>query len=247
MLPVLFSTLSWAQSNICQTPTPNVPNEARAELLRIQAEERARQEAARVTWTANIIPLKNVVSADSLRVLCIFGIEVAPQAAQRLVAVRAPKELMPAVEEALKRLDIPQPVAKNVEITGYLLLVSEESEPTLMPVPASLQGVVTQLKSILPNGNIYLADTVVMRGTVGNSITVSGNTTLTANAIGLRDGTPPTVRLEGFQGIAGNARFNTAVEIPVGSQVVVGKATATPPGTNKSKAVVLVMTAKLLD
>ena len=235
-----------AQSNICQPPTPSVPNEARAELARIQAEERSRQELARANWTASIFPLKNVVSADSLRVLCIFGIEVAPQPAQRLVAIRAPKELIPAVEEALKRLDVPLPAAKNVELTGYVLVVSEESDPTLMPVPAVLDAVAAQLKSILPRGNLYLADTVVTRGIVGNSINVNGNTNLSA-FLSMREGTPPVIRLEGFDGYMINARFRTAVDIPVGSQVVVGKATTTPQGTSKSKAVVLVMSAKLLD
>src|SRR5436190_16665814 len=106
---VSFSAALFAQNNICQAAMPSVPDASRAELARIQAEERARLEMARANWTATIVPLKNAVSSETLKVLCIFGIEVAPQPAQRLVAIRAPKELMMAVEDAIKRLDVASP------------------------------------------------------------------------------------------------------------------------------------------
>jgi hypothetical protein len=236
-----------AQSNICQASAPSVPTEARIELARIQAEERSRQEMTRAGWTAAILPVKNLISTDSLKALCIFGIEVVPQAAQRLVAVRAPKEMMPAIEEALKRLDVPPAAARSVEITAYVLVVSEVTDPSLMPLPAVLQPVANQLRSILPNGTLFLADTVVTRTAAGAPINTQGVTTLIAN-VSLSDGTPPVVKLAGMNAVyatqGGRVSFSTSVDVPVGTQVVVGKSTVFG---KPAQPVVLVISAKVID
>jgi hypothetical protein len=242
--------VSAAQSDLCLPGLPHVPDVAKAEQLRIQAEERKEREAERRSWEVRMFTVKNAVPDKALNALCIFRIEVISQPALRLVQIRAPKELMTAIEDALKRLDVSTPAAKSVDLTGYVLVVSETPDPTLMPVPASLQAVVTQLKSILPEGNVYLFDTIVTRGTVGSPVNVRGTTTQMNAIINLREGTPPVVRLDGFSSQTHNAMFNTAVDIPVGSQVIVGKTTATAPASpagNKPRAVVLVMTAKILD
>ena len=102
---------------------------------------------------------------------------------------------------------------------------------------------VTQLKSLLPNGNVYLADTIVTRGTAGNIVSVQGESMMNA-MIQVREGTPSVVRLDNFNVRTNNASFNTSVDVPVGTQVVVGKATSSD---SKKRAVILVMTAKLLE
>jgi hypothetical protein len=234
-----------AQTNICQASSPTVPAESRAELARVQAEERSRQEMARANWTATILPVTNLFTANSFQALCIFGIEVSPQPAQRVIAIRAPKELMPAIAEAFKRLDVPAPplpVMKSVELTAYVLVMADVAEPGLMPIPAELQAVANQLKSVLPAGTVYLADTVVARGIDRQFVRVNGGTSLGAT-VNVREGTPPVVRLDNLAVQTNSADFQTNIDIPVGIQVVVGKATS----REKKKPVVLVITAKLLN
>jgi hypothetical protein len=255
LFAILIGSLSpalFAQSDICEPPMPSVPQELRGQLLQLQAEERARRAAERSSWVASILPVKYATSTNSLRPLCIFGIEVAPQPTMKLVGIRAPKELMPAIEEALKRLDVALPVAKSIELTAYILVVAETPLPGLQPIPATLQSVANQLKSILPNGTLYLADTAVGRGIEGQTLHVTGTTNMTTTPT-IREGADPVVHLERlnvstdryFQASpAYGAAFATNVDVPVGGQVVVGKATAT---SDKRNPVVLVMTARILD
>src|SRR5688572_14856494 len=96
-----------AQADLCIPGSPTVPAEARAEQLRIEASERAQRESDRRAWQVLLYNAKNLLPDTTLRALCIFRVEVTNQPALRLVQVRAPKELMSAVEDALKRLDVP--------------------------------------------------------------------------------------------------------------------------------------------
>src|SRR5262245_55281867 len=105
LLAALPSVLS-AQSDICQQPLTGG--------LADDAVERARLEMARADWTVSFVPVKFATTDTALKPLCIFGIEVVPHTTLKLVGLRAPKTLMPAIEEAMKRLDVPQPVARSV-------------------------------------------------------------------------------------------------------------------------------------
>lgn len=239
-----------AQGDICQESVPSVAPEARLQLLEAQRAERARLEELRRNWVVSIVPVKNAPSTSALQPLCIFNIEVVPHLATKLVAIRAPKELMPAVEEALKRLDVPVRAPRTAELTAYVLISTDSSRPGLMPVPQELQSVASQLKNVLAGGTLYLADTVIARSLENTRMVLSGNTGLDAQ-MSIRDGTPPTVRLQNLRvnisndSNRGPANFNTDIEVPVGAFVVVGKATR--QSSSGGEAAILVMTAKVFD
>ena len=99
----------FAQSDICSNlPTvgsPGTPAEVIVEQMRQRSAMQLSQEQQRVSWTSKLIPLKNNVSNSTLMALCIFHAEIVPQAALHLLSVRAPQELMSAIEDAVKRLD----------------------------------------------------------------------------------------------------------------------------------------------
>ena len=109
LLLMLLPAMGSAQSDICIPGLPSVPNEAKAEQLRIDAAERTQREMDRRGWDVRMFTLKNALTNDALRALCIFRIEVVNQPALHLVQVRSPKspELMAAIEDAVKRLDVP--------------------------------------------------------------------------------------------------------------------------------------------
>jgi hypothetical protein len=239
---MFIPAVSMAQSDLCTPSLPSVPNEAKAEQLRIQAQERMSREVERRDWEVKMITVKNAVPDRNLNALCIFRIEVVSQPALRLVQVRAPKELMAAVEDALKRLDVPPPplpAVKSVELTAYVLVMADAPEPGLMPLPTELQSVANQVKNILPGGTLYLADTVVARGVDNQRLSINGGTSLSAS-VSVREN---LVRLDNLSVETNTANFQTSIDIPVGTQVVVGKATS----REKKKPVILVITAKLLN
>ena len=273
ILLMLLPGIGRAQSDLCVRPLPNVPNEARAEQLRIEAAERTQREIDRRGWEVKNFPVKNItISNNPLSALCILRVEVVFQPQLRLVQIRAPKELMAEVEDAIKRLDVPlpppepirAPVVKDVELTAFVIVALDSPDPNRQPIPASLQSVANQLKSLLPNGTLYLEDTVVGRGKDQSSLLVGGNTDLYSTQISIMNsngvsyaafgnpgGGPLVIRLNGFQAstkdVRGEtiAKFATNLDVPVGTQVVLGRVTPSKPST--VRAVMIVMSGKVLD
>jgi len=247
---------AFAQSDLCVRSSEPVPSEARADQLKIEAAERAQRESERHAWEIKMFTIKNAISNSTLQALCIFRIEVVNQPALHMVQVRAPKELMSAVEDAIKRFDVPPPVqvVKSIELTGYLLVALDMPDPKFQPLPATLRPVGDQLAGILPsNATLVLADTIVLRGLDRQSLNASGFIDFNINSASIRDGSGMSVvHLQQLlvryviDGASGNqVRLETNIDIPPNAQVVVGKATPSRPGP--IRAVVLVMTAKTLD
>jgi hypothetical protein len=211
--------------------------------------ERGGREAERRSWEVRMFDVKNVIPDANLQALCIFRIEVVNQPALQMVQVRAPKELLTAIEDAVKRLDRPSPAAPSIELIGYVLVVVEASDPKYTPkyspLPASLKSVGTQLANILPSDTtLFLADTVVARGLDRTQFSVTGGTTLraTPSVRAVPGGT--VVHLEDLLLSFNFVNFSTDIDIPLNTQVVVGKGTP-GGGSAQVKAVVLVMTAKV--
>jgi hypothetical protein len=216
-----------------------------------------RPETERRSWDVKMFSVKNDIPANNLRALCIFRIEVVSQSALRMVQVRAPKEFMAAIEDVLKRMDVPAPVAKNVELTAYVLAARGPYAPTVQgapdggyvpkPLPAPLQPVATQLKTLIPDAVIYLADILSVRATVGQKVSAGTfpGTSLEAN-VSIRAETPEVVRLDNLQvqSTSNGGSFSTNLDVPLGAHVVVGKSSS---GIASNRAVVIVLTAKLLE
>jgi len=252
-----------AMADICvSSPAPEKSDQARAEQLRLQAVERAQRESDRRDWEVKMFKVKDLLddrwSTDNYRSLCIFRVEVVLQPTLKVVQIRAPKELMPTIEAAIKGLDMPAPPppppyapprAKSVEVTAYILVAAGTADPKWMPVPRELQSVAEQLKGILPNDPIYLADTVIGRGRENEKIEVSGDTRL-IGVIRIRAGDKPVIGIDGLHVESNGGGFTTAVDVPVGTQVVVAKASSSlpaPVGQSNRRTLLLVLSAKILD
>jgi hypothetical protein len=253
---MLLPAVGFAQADLCIPPLPSVPAEAKAEQLRIDAAERSNREAERRAWEVRMFTVKNALSDSALRALCIFRIEVVNQPALRLIQVRSPKspELMAAIEDAVKRLDVPpvQLVEKGIELTGYVIVATDVVDPSTVPLGAALQPVANQLKSILPNGTLGLFDTFVVRGVDRQRLNLNGMTVFSANSATIREGSGASlIRLDNLNVTVRDSRgesiasLSTSIDVPVGTQVVIGK--ATPSKQGPVKAVILVINGKILD
>jgi len=231
------------------------------ERLKIQAEERARQEVEQRDWETKLFQIKYVDPGELRQALSMFRSNISYSGgALRVLSVRARKEIMPAIEDAIKRLDVPMP-RKDAELTIYVLLASEQ--PSAVQLPATWQPVINQLKNVLSYKGYQLVDTLIARGRETNTNTVllgtlpvehaplPGNVTYRFGArfrVLNPDGKEAVLRLENMQfqlnvpvdtaGHTTDLQINTDVEIPRGQQVVVGKA------TYNDRAFILVMNAK---
>ena len=203
------------------------------------------------------------------RTLSIFPMTVPLQADRelRVIGVSAPVALLPAIEDTIRRLDVPPPTPQNVELTVYLLLGSDQEGL----VATELDSVVKQLKATFGFKGFRTIDTLVVRSRDKQGANVKGIAQLasgTANSSAyqftynaasiLSDEKGRSIRLDGLRfnatimtrwdgaGIpvaSEAAGFGTDVDVREGQKVVVGKAAV---GSTNS-ALILVITAKVLE
>ena len=102
--------------------------------------------------------------------LRVFTTNVTPNSAMHALAVSATPEAMVAIEDAIKRLDVPSAAPQNIELTAYMLVGSETGPPTgtpIPPIPKDLDSVVTQLKNAFPYKEYRLMDILTLRTRTG--------------------------------------------------------------------------------
>jgi hypothetical protein len=257
----------FAQSDICSTlpyvatSGAGTPGEVIVEQMKQRSVMQMTQEQQRALWTSKMIAMKNTVPNSTLTALCIFHAEIVPQPALHMLSIRAPQELMSAIEDAVKRLDVPQVGPRSVELTVHVLVASDQDE-TLRPVPASLKPVVDQLKGVLSYKQFYLLDTLLSNTIDARRVSLNGDVhgLIPASAqggprdvsysfqtdlnIGNGEAAQAPVRLSNLRFIFTNQlnlSISTDVDIPPGKQVVVGKSTA------GDRAFILVVSAKILN
>lgn len=235
--------------------------------LSLAAQEQKKPEETKPT-VQKVFILKYADPAKIANMLGIFGARLAPNADLHAVAVTASPEIMPAIEEAIKRLDIPTAGAQDVELTAYYLIGGDaENTPGSAP-PKELDSVVTQLKNSFAFKIYRLLDVLELRTRTGRSADTSSNpgpvspgspsavTQLHTGSLTLSaDGS--TVNVEGMKaGLrlpvpegAGAAPFtyidlglNANVDIKENQKVVVGRLSV-----NKDQALFLVLTARVVN
>ena len=193
---------------------------------------------------------------DLANVLGVFGYHIEANRDLHVLAVSAPHDVMAAIEDAIKRLDVPAAAPKDVDLIVYLVLASQQPDGS-GGVPAELQPVANELKGVLSFKSFRMLDTILLRTQPGNKATASG-------VIGGSDKTlydftvnPSTVtedskgRLIRLDNLALNlhmpggtgAGIHTEITVREGQKVVVGKSNM----GGADQALILVVTAKVTE
>ncbi|HLJ16683.1 MAG TPA: secretin N-terminal domain-containing protein [Bryobacteraceae bacterium] len=201
--------------------------------------------------------------ADANRVANLLrplGIVVTAESQTNVLAVSGSQQTVSAVEEALKKLDVPSNPARDVELTGYLLLGSPQGSDA--PGIPELASVIKQLRSLSPYKSYKLLESFMVRDRDGQQVTVDGFLTgFTApdnwkpvysfhasRVIVESSERPRMIRLDQvnlaihpyFNVVA---HMNTDVDIREGQKVVVGKANV----NGSEDALFLVLSAKVVE
>ncbi len=186
--------------------------------------------------------------------------------ATNALAVSASPSVVAAIEETIKRLDVPPPAAPSVDIAAYIIEALAEPTPGAA-VPAVLSPVVTQLKATFRYADYRLVDTLITRAATRpgdrfemRSISEDGDSPRRATyrvtaypEILANEGTVVrlgNLRFEVFMRITEQTTSRTeqtgssgTIEIRDGQYVVVGKSGTGDPGN----ALILVLHAKIVD
>lgn len=223
-------------------------------------------------WIVKVFQVKYADVNQLARVFTAFGVPVQPSVPNKAIAVRGPKEIVNAIEESIKRLDVPPPPVKNLEFTVYLLESSAQPNGKL---PQALQPVIKQLKASFPNYQGYqLLETLVTRNREGGGSEVSGTLPPVIKDVPAEstyqfrihdatvspDDKSGTIRINGLRlalripvrtGGGGpgttwayrDVGITTDIDVREGQQVVVGKANM----VNSDDALFLVLTVKIAE
>lgn len=160
------------------------------------------------------------------------------------LAVSAAPAVMAAIDETIKRLDVPPPPTKAVDVNGYILeCTAKDGESG--SVPDELQDVVAQLRRAFKYTGCALAQTLFVRGSDGSTFrSASGGHTIAAMLEVDASQGAPVVRFKrfSFQTTGRDRGFSGDVEVRDGQRVVLGKL-----GAESGKEQLLVLSAKVVD
>jgi len=227
------------------------PNEV--EKLKLEMEDRARRDIEQRDWETKIFQIKYVEPRELQTALSLFRSEIKYSGgALKVLSVRAPKEIMPAIEDAIKRFDVPMP-RNDAELIIYVLMASDQDSSST--IPPALNPVVNQLKNVFSYKGYRLLDTLITRATnSGSPTTLDGSITISEHTqqnyhfaaffqFGSLDGKTPVLKVNRMtfqmsQPMSSSTGISGDVDVPQGQQVVVGKATM------GDRALILVMTSK---
>jgi hypothetical protein len=210
------------------------------------------------------------------QVLSVFGAQINPSPQLHVLSVRAPKEIMPAIADAIQRLDVPPPPppqpapSKSVELTIYVINAADQ--PDGAPLPAPLQPVINQLRTVLSYKAFQVVDTQVIRGMNGRQVQSSGHMPFVPKALSVGIETPPpsiyqfnttfrvrgtdkepVVFLEGMKFGVQVPNFQSGAwqyyNVGINSDVEIprGQQVVVGKTTIGERALILVMSAKVLD
>lgn len=237
--------------------------------LPLAAQEEKKAEAKPVATVQKLFVLKYADPQNVRNLLQVFHASIDSNREMRVLAVDATPETMAAIEDAIKRLDVPAAAPANIDLTVYLVVGHESESPSAgASIPKDLDGVVTQLKSAFAFKSYSLLDVLALRTRTGQqaSTTSSGGavpvgpgsttqpvvTTLRINTTGIgSDGATvhinslmaslkmPVGTTNGFT--YQDLGLNTDIDIKEGQKVVIGRL-----GISKDQALFLVMTVKIL-
>jgi hypothetical protein len=197
-----------------------------------------------------VFVINHVGVNDLVRVLSVFPAELSgmDRDNRRVLSVSAAPAVVAAIEETIKRLDVPPPPIKSVEITAYVLECSASGDAGTLP--QDLQGVLVQLKKIFNYSGCALARTLYARGADGSRFAAEFNERAAGRyelhgRVEVSSSATPIVRLSGIELVtwSGSARSRLSgdVDIHDGQRVVLGRLGITESGKDE----IVVLTAKV--
>jgi hypothetical protein len=216
--------------------------------------------AASILWAQDQVALIEVKYVDVNRLAALMvglGVNASPQAGFKVITVRGTPEAIAAAQETVKKLDVPEGPAPNIELTVHLLYGSAQ-DSSGDSTPQDLAPTVKQLRSIFPYKSYRVMESFVLRGRDGQqtqtSGTLRGSQTLYQFLYRphvLPGSVPRMVRLDGLHFSLrvpeGNAFVDSGITTDLdsreGQKVVVGKSNVR--GT--ADAILLVVTPKVVE
>ena len=223
--------------------------------------------AAEDTRIQKIVP---ITTGDTMQIFgtvanVMANMPIKIQMYQNTLVLNGTQESVTAAEQLIKNLMSSAPRERNIEITGYIILATTQAGDGFGNMPAELDAVLKQFRSLLNYKIFRVLDTVILRGKENSGMASSGflavpgsagatadfrvqRPSVTDDVVHLKDLNLnvhiPTTRMN-EKGIVINneVRISTDADVKAGQKVAIGKASVDGNGG----ALILVVSAKVVD
>ncbi len=210
---------------------------------------------------ARIVHLKYADPNAVMYLVRPFGVDATPDQKLMVLTLSGRKSNVDAAENAIKQLDVPGAAQKDVDLTVYFVVGSNETTPTGSPIPPDLQTTVAALKQTFPFKSYSLLDALSLRSRAGTGGSATGelaglrHTEFSVKSVSL-EGEGNMVRIDrlhvevgaitqtadGKGGYRGISSIQTdTVDVREGQKLVIGRSSLEGPG----KALFLVLIARV--
>ena len=226
----------------------------------------AQNQEAKPPLVPRVFQIKHADPRALQGLLSTFGYSIQADRDLKVLTILAPAPVLSAIEDALKKLDVPPPAVQNIELTVYILGGQDEAGGS---VPPEMEAVARQLRGTFGFKGFRLVDTQLFRVRPGQGVDSSSMAQAgamaapksisqfrIANTSVSSDEKGRVVRLNGLRfGLkvpvtsgTGQYQFvdvgiNTDIDVREGQKVVVGKTSMEGP----EKAAFLVVMAKVVE
>jgi hypothetical protein len=140
------------------------------------APAQTQQSGPRPNEVQKLFVLKYADPNQIRSLISIFTGSVTVSPAMHAIAVSATPGAVAAIDDAIKRLDVPSAAPQNVELLAYLIVGSQADVTASSPLPRELDGVVGQLRSTFTYRNYRLMDVLSLRTRTGQQwVQTTGN------------------------------------------------------------------------
>jgi len=208
-----------------------------------------------------LITLKYADPQSVQNLLSDFGVERRWDQNLKVIALSGRRANVMTAEDAIKQLDVPSAVHKDIDLTVYFVVGSDQSNVTGSAIPSDLQSTVATLKTTFPFKTYTLLDALSLRSRSGASADTSGvlsgnritqfrvrAATLEPNSMirldmlraGLRT---PVSAGEGKTSYIDTGINTDVVDVKEGQKLVVGRSSVDGP----DKALFLVLIARVVE
>jgi len=208
-----------------------------------------------------LVQVKYADANSFQNLLLNFGVDVRTDSRMKVVALTGPRSRVTTAEDAIKQLDVPSAAQKDVDLTVYFVVGSDQANQAGSPIPQDLQSTVGALKSTFPFKNYVMLDALSLRARSGVGASTTGQLTngrLTQFRVRSTslDADGSTIRLDDLHaglripnGVTKNGENSyletgistDVVDVKEGQKLVVGRSSLNGPDT----ALFLVLIAKV--
>ncbi len=205
-----------------------------------------------------LVTLKYADPQAVSNLLADFGVDRRVDQNLKVIALSGRRSNVTTAEDAIKQLDVPSAGHKDIDLTVYFVVASDQNTPDGSPVPGDLESTVATLKKTFPFKTYSLLDALSLRSRSGvgadTSGVLSGNR-VTQFRVGSSTMEPEgMIRLDRLRaGLrtpipAGEGKINyldtgistDVVDVKEGQKLVVGRSSVNGP----DRALFLVLIAK---